>query len=193
MHGGVKVDFPGHRRIELTGPFMTNDDTVVQLTEVDLPRLKDLCLACTDFYELVEGQPPTEATAAEILGPLEPRYADGTKHVWGIEAHGTLIAVAELLEGHPSSLDWYIGLLLVTPERRREGLGARFCETLLTGMATHGATTVRLVVHQQNGGARRFWKRRGFSTERELVKRSGHLEGPVSILVRSLGRTASPQ
>jgi hypothetical protein len=38
------------------------------LGQSDVPRLKDLCLACSAFYELIEGQPANEATAAELLG-----------------------------------------------------------------------------------------------------------------------------
>ena len=36
------------------------DGSAIKLSSVDIPRLKDLCLACTEFYELVEGQAPTE-------------------------------------------------------------------------------------------------------------------------------------
>jgi ribosomal protein S18 acetylase RimI-like enzyme len=163
-----------------------NGGGAVRLGEPDRARLEDLCLSCTAFYELIEGRSATEATATEILGPLEPKCAQGTKHVWGVEAHGKLIAVAELLQGYPSTHDWYIGLLLVAPEQRRKGIGSQFCASLMRWMAVHGATTVRLVVHQQNAGARSFWGRQGFAVERKLVKRSGHLEGPVWIFVRSI-------
>jgi ribosomal protein S18 acetylase RimI-like enzyme len=165
---------------------MDNGQAVL-LGELDLPRLTELCLDCTAFYELVEGQPATDATAAEILGPLEQKYARGIKHVWGVEARGKLTAVAELLQGYPSTHEWYIGLLLVAPEQRRKGLGTEFCIMMLTWMAARGAKTVRLVVHQQNAVARRFWERQGFALERELVKQSGCLEGPVWIFARSLG------
>ena len=165
---------------------MIDTASAVRLGKPDLPRLRELCLGCTAFYELVEARPATTATAAEILGPLDRKYAHGTKHVWGVESPGRLIAVAELLQGHPSHYDWYIGLLLVAPDRRRSGLGARFCKTLLSWMARKGAETIRLIVHQQNVDARRFWERQGFALEREVVKKSGLLEGTVSILARSV-------
>jgi len=174
-------------RTQVDAAFRLSSGRVFPLSDPDLPKLKDLCLVCTAFYELVEGQPATEATAAEILGPLEPRYVHGTKHVWGVEAQGKLVAVAELLEGHPTTHDWYIGLLLVAPEQRRKGLGTRFCEMILDWLAVHRATTVRLVVHKQNVVARTFWERQGFVPEREVVKRSGRLEGPVWIFVRPVG------
>jgi GNAT superfamily N-acetyltransferase len=160
--------------------------SAVRLGPSDLPRLKDLCLACSAFYELIEGQPANEATAAEILGPLEPKYAHGTKHVWGVEVDGGLIAVAELLQGHPSVHDWYIGLLLVAPEQRRRGMGTQVCKAISDWMRIRGAMTVRLVVHKQNLVARTFWEQQGFAFEREVVKLSGRLEGPVWIFARSI-------
>jgi ribosomal protein S18 acetylase RimI-like enzyme len=165
-------------------PFAMNGYRSFRLTAADLPRLLQLCQSCAAFYELVEGQPPSDETAAEILGPLEARYARGTKHVWGVEKEGALIAVAELLEGYPSTHDWYIGLLLVAPAHRRQGVGAQLCAALVRWMSERGASVVRLVVHLQNAGARAFWGRQGFTVEREDFKRSGRLEGPVWILSR---------
>jgi ribosomal protein S18 acetylase RimI-like enzyme len=158
----------------------------VRLTAADRPRLLQLCQRCAAFYELVEGQPPSDETAAEILGPLDAKYARGTKHVWGVEKAGALIAVAELLEGYPSAHDWYIGLLLIAPEQRRRGVGTQLCASLLDWMGERGASIVRLVVHRQNAGARAFWPRQGFMVEREDFKRSGRLEGPVWILARAV-------
>jgi len=167
--------------------FTLRSGRVVPLGAPDLPRVKDLCLACTAFYELIEGQPATEATGAEILGPLEARYAHGTKHVWGVEApQGNLLAIAELLEGHPAAQEWYIGLLLVAPEQRRRRLGSDLCQAVLQALAARRARTVRLVVHRKNAIARRFWEQQGFAPEREIVKRSGRLEGPVGIFVRPI-------
>jgi ribosomal protein S18 acetylase RimI-like enzyme len=155
-----------------------------RMIAADLPRLSLLCRSCADFYELIEGQSPSDETAAEILGPLDSKYTRGTKHVWGVEKEGRLIAVAELLEGYPASHGWYIGLLLVIPAHRRQGVGAQLCAALLRWMGQRGASIVRLVVQQQNAGARAFWERQGFTLEREGFNRSGRLESPVWVLAR---------
>jgi ribosomal protein S18 acetylase RimI-like enzyme len=59
---------------------------------------------------------------------------------------------------------------------------------ILDWIALRGGTTVRLVVQQQNAAAQQFWQKQGFSAERELMKKTGRLEGQVAVLVRSLGR-----
>lgn len=166
---------------------MVADAEAVRLNEADLGDLSRLCLSCTAFYELIEGQPATQATAAEILGPLDSEYAHGVKHVWGLRRGAKLIAVAELLQGHPEARDWYIGLLLIDPEYRRKGLGAQFCAGILDWIGRLGGSTVRLIVQQQNAGARTFWERQGFEIEREVLKKSGGRESMVWILARQIG------
>ena len=168
----------------MTSALTVADAEVVRLDEGDLPVLCRLCLSCTSFYELVEGRPTTEATAAEILGPLDSEYAHGVKHVWGVKRGGELIAVADLLQGHPDARDWYIGLLLIDPDHRRKGLGAQLCAGILNWIGSLGGSTIRLIVQQQNPGARSFWERQGFEIEREVLNTSGRRESLVWILVR---------
>lgn len=154
----------------------------VRLSETDLPALIHLCVRCSDFFELVEGRPATRETAEEILGPLDPAYAPGVNHVWGIKRRGALIAVADLLDGYPAAGDWNIGLLLIDPEHRRQGVGSQFCKALMSWIASHGGSTVRLIVQQQNPGARSFWERQGFVVERESVQPARDGESRVWVL-----------
>ena len=157
-----------------------------RLGPADLGRLAELCVRCSDFFELIGGEPATEATAAEILGPLAEKVARGTKHVWGLEEGGRLMAVTELLQDYPAAGEWYVGLFLIAPERRRQGLGARICAAIRDWIAGQGGTTLRLVVQPQNGDARRFWEREGFAIEREVMSRTGRLEGAVAVLKASV-------
>jgi ribosomal protein S18 acetylase RimI-like enzyme len=155
---------------------------VVRLGVSDRARLSALCAACTDFFELIEGQPGGDATAAELLGPLEPPHADKPRHVWGLEEDEQLIGVIELLQGHPLPEDWYIGLLLLDPAHRRRGLGAKVGTATVNWIRSHGGALVRLVVQKQNPDARAFWERQGFSVEREVVKQFGRRESAAWIL-----------
>ncbi len=154
----------------------------VVLGDADRARLTELCAACSDFFDLVEGQPGGEATAAELLGPIEAAYSHGAHHVWGFERDGRLVGVAELLGGHPAATAWYIGLLILRPAERRRGLGRKLVDELRAWIAARGGTVVRVVVQEQNPRARAFWEREGFALEREVVKKTGLLEGRVAIL-----------
>jgi ribosomal protein S18 acetylase RimI-like enzyme len=154
--------------------------TMVALLARDQPRLAELCRRCTDFFELVEGQPGGPETAAELLGPLPARVASGRRRVFGIERGGDLIGVAELLEGYPGPNEWYVGLLALVPELRRRAIGTDLWAGLRDWMRGRKAAAVRLVVQNQNPSAKIFWARQGFTVEEEVIGTSGKLTSPVS-------------
>jgi ribosomal protein S18 acetylase RimI-like enzyme len=156
------------------------------LTPADRRRLQTLCIACSDFFQCIEGQPGGRETAAELLGPLTPDVSSGEKSLVGVEIGRELVGVVELLAGFPGPQEWYVGLLLLHPERRGAGAGTAIWDHLRQRMTREGATTVRLIVQQQNPRARRFWERQGFAVEREMVATAGKLESPVWLLRRDL-------
>jgi ribosomal protein S18 acetylase RimI-like enzyme len=162
------------------------------LTQADHQRLESLCIACTDFFQCIEGQPGGRETAAELLGPLAPDVSSGEKSLVGVEMGGDLVGVVELLAGFPQPQEWYVGLLLLHPELRGAGAGTAIWDHLRQRMTQEGATSVRLIVQQQNPRARRFWERQGFAVEREMVAKAGKLESPVWLLHRSLQAHAMP-
>ena len=160
------------------------------LTAADRGRLEFLCRACTDFFQLVEGQPGGVETAAEILGPLPAKVTSGEKRIFGLERGGELIGVVELLAGFPAPDEWYVGLLLLRPDARALGAGTVIWDDLRNDMKTWKATAIRLIVQKQNPGARRFWERQGFAVEKEIVAKVGKLESPAWILHLSLEAAA---
>ncbi len=161
------------------------------LTQADHQRLETLCIACTDFFRCIEGQPGGPETAAELLGPRAPEVSVGNKIIIGLEIGRDLIGVVELLVGFPQPTEWYVGLLLLHPDGRGAGAGTSIWERLRQRMSQEGATTVRLIVQQQNPRARRFWERQGFAVEREMVAKTGQLESPVWLMHRSLETEAA--
>jgi ribosomal protein S18 acetylase RimI-like enzyme len=161
------------------------------LTAADLGRLEILCRECTEFFELVQGQPGGTDTAAEILGPLPSNVTSGAKRVFGLERGNELIGVVELLAGFPLPNEWYVGLLLLRPDARSAGAGTLVWEDLRKRITIEGATAVRLIVQKQNSGARRFWERQGFAVEKEMVAKVGKLESQAWLLRLSLVLTSA--
>ena len=167
--------------------------SVVALHERDELRLSEFCRRCTEFFELVEGQPGGPETAAEILGPLPERVASGTKLVFGIERAGDLVALVELLRGFPGPTDWYVGLLVLLPELRRTGLGTQVWLAVRAWIQAQGCTVVRLVVQKQNTPARIFWASHGFEVEEEVVGKVGIVESPAWRMRLPLSASTGPR
>ena len=165
-------------------------ECAVELRASDHQRLENLCRQCTDFFELVEGQPGGAMTADEILGPLPEHVTSGRKRVFGIERGEDLVGVAEILEGFPGPSEWQIGLLMVLPHLRGTGLGTNLWLAIRDWICRQGGTLVRLIVQKQNPGARRFWEKNGFSVEKEAIVKVGKLSSTVWVMLLHLGEAA---
>lgn len=167
----------------MTTEMRVGDFTAQALGDCDLPSLQRLCARSSEFYSLIGDGLALESAAAEILGPLDEPYAKGTKHVFGLLESGQVFAVADLLQGYPTSSDWVIGLLLVGPARRRKGIGGELARVIIDWIAENGGTVVRLVVQKQNLGALAFWKRVGFQVEHETETVVGKRSSVAWVLV----------
>ncbi len=166
---------------------MNSAISVRPLTLDDRQRLENLCIECTDFFQLIEGQPGGSETAVELLGPPPPNARGGIKSIFGLEIGNNLIGVVELLAGFPLPNEWYVGLLLLRPDARCAGAGTRIWEDLRRRMELEGAVTARLIVQKQNPRARRFWERQGFMVEKETMAKTGKIESQAWLLRCSLG------
>lgn len=159
----------------------------VPLGSEHLAELTRFCAACSDFFSLVEGRPGGAETAAELLAPLPDNLARATHHRFGIRRNDRLDAVVELLEGHPAPTEWFVGLLLLHPDARGDGLGAVVWDSVRAWMVARRGSVAWLIVQKQNPGARRFWERHGFTVHSELTIALAALESPAWKFRMALG------
>jgi GNAT superfamily N-acetyltransferase len=140
----------------------------VRLALGDRARVTELCARCREFFTLVVHEPGAEANAVDLLEIGPPGVEPARKHVFGFERDGELVGAADLIEDYPAPGVWCVGLLLLVPEERQQGLGHRLWAALEAWVGGRAGHTVRLVVQEQNPGARRFWTRAGFVLESEV-------------------------
>jgi RimJ/RimL family protein N-acetyltransferase len=137
--------------------------SVERLTSADAPDLQDLFERCSDFHELSEGVPtgPTAGADELVAHPREKELAD--KHPFGIRgAGGALIGYVDLMRDYPAEGQWWIGLLMLDPAVRAQGLGTRVHRALTEWVRDRGGTVIQIGVLEQNPGAQRFWQRQGY-------------------------------
>jgi GNAT superfamily N-acetyltransferase len=144
--------------------FQVDGSTVVQLGADDVPALRDLLVRCAAYMTLAFGALEPDA-AEQLLEGLPPDKAPEDKFALGLFAEGTkeLVGVLDAIRGYPYEGEWMIGLLLIDPDRRRAGLGARFVKAFEQWVRGQGAAGIRLVVQEQNPDALRFWMREGYA------------------------------
>lgn len=155
-----------------------------ELTAARGPELQTLLEQSSDYFETVVGRPTDRAEAQALFytGPEEGHDFTG-KMLYGISARGRneLCGVLDAFRGYPHARVWYIGLLLLSPQARRSGIGQDIVEAFCLMARQHGADEVQLNVVEQNVLAYQFWQRCGFTETKRWMQRYG---ARASIFIR---------
>jgi ribosomal protein S18 acetylase RimI-like enzyme len=146
---------------------VTLDFRLIGRRRTDLDALQALHLRCADFVEATTGHQPRDDEAARLLAGLPPGKTLADKQVLGVHRDGEMVGVVDLLHGYPGPTDWYVGLLLITPEARGNGLGTSVVDEIVKRVIAEGGRALHLVVREDNPRAVAFWRRRRF----ELIDR----------------------
>jgi GNAT superfamily N-acetyltransferase len=163
-------------------------ENLLLLTPEDAPRLQRLLERCEDFALLSDGEPPAPDAADKAFTEVPPDYRPETMRIWAVaDPEGRLDAVMHVLPGYPDDEAWWLGLLLIAPERRGQGLGSAMLDWLCAAARTDGRREIQLGVLDANLAGRRFWEREGFEWLRSTEPRTfGRKQHVVYVLRKSL-------
>lgn len=160
------------------------------LTRADTTRLQRFFEANPAYFQLLGGAPAGPDEAAELFDDLPPTGWPYTRvwHVGFADAHGDLVAMADLVADLLAPAVWHVGLFIVATDRHGSGDADRIWQALAAWMQSQGAQWLRLGVVAANPRALRFWRRQGFIPlrVREGVEISGRLH-TVQTLARAVG------
>jgi GrpB-like predicted nucleotidyltransferase (UPF0157 family)/RimJ/RimL family protein N-acetyltransferase len=143
--------------------FKTAHFTAELLSPADLDLVIQLNSECSDFYFLQNGQSPNEADARELFEQVPAQCDPSIKLPIGLfDPQKTLIGVLDVLRGYRTTSDWYIGLMLLSPRFRGQGLGAEVHSEFVAHARQAGVKRLILAVLEANDAGRRFWLRCGY-------------------------------
>jgi GNAT superfamily N-acetyltransferase len=159
------------------------------LQEEDLAAIQSLMERCADYEQLVTGLPPDPSSAQKILVDLPEGKSRVDKFVIGIYAESTgLVGILDAIRDHPRKNDWWLGLLLLDPDHRNQGLGKQIYWAFEAWAAQCGAQSIYAGVIEGNERAYKFWQGLGFDTvETQSARRFGVLEHAVLVIRRVVG------
>ncbi len=154
----------------------------------DTATLQTLLERCADYSRLVTGSPPGPAAAASLLTDCPPGKTVSDKCAIGIfTERQELTGVLDAVRGYPTPVDWWLGLLLLDPAVRGQGLGQRLYQAFEGWAAQQGARCIYLGVVEDNQAAYRFWRKTGFQeVERQPARQFGVAQHVVITMARRL-------
>ena len=146
--------------------------TARRLDEKDTAALQALCEACIEFHVLIEGRPARPDEAQHLMAELPPGKTLTDKFFFGLfTPRPRLCGVLDLLRDYREPGEWYLGLLLLEPGARGQGLGGRVVRAAEDWVRSQGGRLMRLAVAEQNEGGLRFWERQGYRVEKRFPPR----------------------
>jgi GNAT superfamily N-acetyltransferase len=120
---------------------------------------------CSEFSLLVTGLPPKETEGQDLFTDLPPNRTVQDKTVFGLFHQQKLIGILDSFKGYPKEEDWFIGLFLINPAFRRQGIGKHWLAAYQAFARENQVKAVKLGVVEQNEDGRKFWDENGFSVE----------------------------
>ena len=168
------IDFPGY--------------TLRWLKPDDAGILQQLFDRCPDYAEIVEGEGVSPTAAEELFQSLPPGGSFSNKLVAGIFRRGGEIGgVLEGMRHYPEENIWWIGLLLLAPDMRNQGVGRTLLEAFIDFARGNAGKAVMLGVVEDNTRAYRFWSKNGFEMVRKTEPRLfGKKNQPVFVMRRKI-------
>lgn len=154
----------------------------------DIVHLQELLVRCSEYFELISGQSARPGEAEELLTERPRGSSAADKHVCGVFDRRArhLIGVLDWIRGYPAENDWWLGLLLLDPEVRGQGLGGRLVSASAAWLSQQGAQQLWLCVQEQNSPAAEFWRRLGFEDVRTERQRLGALDNTITVMRRAV-------
>lgn len=143
---------------------------------------------CSDYIQLATGLPPDSSAADALLTVYPKGKTPADKFVIGFFTESeNLIGILDIIRDFPSQSDWWLGLLLLDPAYRRQGLGRKIYCAFEKWVAQSGAQRICLGVIDQNRDAYRFWQTLGFEPlEQPATSQPGSTRHTVITMVHTL-------
>jgi ribosomal protein S18 acetylase RimI-like enzyme len=143
--------------------------------EADGAAIDALSQSCADYTLMLTGEPPSHDGGADFFAAIPNGKTPGDMLKLGVfDPAGMLVGLMDIARDHPTPGTWYLGLLLLDPAVRGQGVGAAVMRGVREEAARNGATGLMLSVVAENARALKFWRAQGFAVTRELpAKRFG--------------------
>lgn len=131
----------------------------------DLGAVESVYRRAADYLALENGLMP--AAAAHAFFEERPPAGAEPPLKFGVRGDGdALVAIGDLAFGYPEADDAYLGLLLLVPQARGEGLGQAVLGEVKKLARLRRASRLMIGVLDANERARAFWERQGFELDR---------------------------
>ncbi|CAM5421911.1 hypothetical protein MAUB1S_07156 [Mycolicibacterium aubagnense] len=125
-----------------------------------------------DYALMERGQLPDAASVQSFFEDCPPGCDPASSlKLACFDGQGAIIGIADMAFGFPEKSDAYIGLLLIDPGMRAQGIGRRFVRHLVREAQVRRCRRMLVAVLDVNTRGRSFWEREEFVLEKTFEPR----------------------
>lgn len=163
----------------------------LKLTDAEV--LQQVYEQCADYADLVDGHPPSSSAAREEFSAVPEGKTLEDKFMFGLFSPANdLVGLLEGIRHYPEEQTWWIGLIMIAPQQRRQALGTEFYKSFERYVSGLGAQQVMLSVVEVNEPGLRFWQQLGFEVTRTTpLKQFGNKTHKLFVMKRPVAPIAT--
>lgn len=149
----------------------------------EIKIVEDLCQKCSDYFIIQEGISLFKENAKEIFESIPPNKSYKDKHIFGIfKNEKQLVGIIDIVKDFPIDGEWMLGLMVIEPSERSNGLGKIMHEKLVLWAASLGAKSFRIGVIKDNCKGYKFWYSLGYRKFNEVAIEFSHKTNVVNVM-----------
>lgn len=169
---------------------LKNDYRIESLTRDKLILIETLNRKCSDYYLLHDGVLPSKKEALEIFNSLPPGKNYEDKFTLGIyKFTNELVGITDIVKDFPDEGEWMLGLLLIEPKERGNGLGKLIHEALVQWAITLESKSFRIGVIEDNFKGKKFWSDLGYMKLKEATVVKPEKTHLVNVMTYQISRS----
>lgn len=157
---------------------MDNTVTLVPMTkDAHSDDALDLATRAADYAVLEVGHAPDDAYIEDFFTATPPDLGPDCLLHFGIMQKPAMVGMLCIARGYEYPDDWWIGLMLLDPAFRNQGIGHKVITQVKDRARAADTKMLKLAVLAANPSALRFWQREGFVHHRDapaLPDSDGH-------------------
>ena len=138
--------------------------TILPEDSEDIYKLGKLNLK---YYQSMHNLPAAESLT-EFISRLPQQSKDQDRYLVGFYDEANLLAVMEIITGHPQEDAAFIGWFMVDGAKMCQGIGSRIFADVRAALKAYGYNSLSLACNQENTQAIAFWKEQGFLDVNEI-------------------------
>jgi RimJ/RimL family protein N-acetyltransferase len=135
---------------------------IEKLDTTYIDKIMELCVKCSDYFNMVEGEIPNYENVENIFTELPPNSKVSDKYVFGIFYEKNMIGIIDFVNNYKEKDEGIIGLMLIEPEKRNSGLGSIIHKELINFAKILYLKKLRIGVVENNKEALLFWEKVGY-------------------------------